>query len=130
MKRIVCAGTFDRLHTGHLEYFRKAKALSLKPWLIVIVARDANSERIKGKKTVNDEKSRLKRVRELGIADEVVLGFPGDFVIDRIVSLKPDVIALGFDQWVREDWLSRELEDRGMKVKIVRMSEFEKRFFD
>jgi len=42
--RIVCAGTFDVLHTGHIEYLKSAKALVGDVDLIVIVARDSNSE--------------------------------------------------------------------------------------
>ena len=127
-KRILCAGTFDKFHTGHVSYLKKAKALADKSHLIVIVARDSTSLRIKKKKTINNENSRLKRIKDLEFVDEAVLGFKKNKIIERIVSLKPDVIALGFDQWAKEDWLSNELSKKGLKVKISRMSQHKKEF--
>jgi FAD synthetase len=126
--RIVCAGTFDRLHTGHVEYLKSAKSLASDAELVVIVARDSNSEKIKGKKTICSESIRLERISKLDFVDEAVLGFEKERVIDRVVSLKPDIVALGYDQWAQEDWLKKELIERGLgNVKVVRMTEFEKR---
>ena len=125
--RIVCAGTFDIFHTGHIEYLKVAKALASDSELIVIVARDMTSEKIKGKKTVNNEEVRLKKIADLDFVDEAVLGFPDGKLIERVVSLKPDIVALGFDQWAKEDWLSKELKNRGFDVEVVRMKEFEKK---
>jgi len=125
-KRIICAGTFDLLHTGHIQYLKRAKALAGNLELIVIVARDDTSEKIKGKKTVNSEEIRLKRIKDLDFVDEAVLGYGGGRVIDRVISLKPDIVALGHDQWAKEDWLHNELIKKGFDVKIVRMPKFEK----
>jgi len=128
-KRIVCAGTFDILHTGHVEYLKAAKALVEDAELIVIIARDKNSEKIKGKKTVNNEELRLERIRALDFVDRAVLGYEeSSRIIDRVVSLKPDIIALGYDQWAKEDWLHDELIKKGLDVKIVRMPEFDKNY--
>ena len=38
MKLVMCAGTFDIVHPGHLYFFSEAKKLGDK--LIVVVARD------------------------------------------------------------------------------------------
>jgi len=124
--RIICAGTFDILHTGHIEYLKTAKALAQNSKLIVIVARDANSEKIKGKKTINDEQIRLEKIKELDFVDEAVLGFEGNNAIKRVISLNPDIIALGYDQWAKEDWLDGELKKNGVNVKIFRMNKFDK----
>lgn len=130
MERIICSGTFDKLHTGHVKYFEEAKDLAENPYLIVIVAKDNNSERIKKKKTINNEKTRLKRVKELGIADKVVFGYEQERMIDRIVDLKPDIIALGHDQWAKEEWLKKKLRKRNIEPKIVRMPKFDKKYLD
>ena len=124
--RIVCSGTFDVLHTGHVEYLKKAKALARDSVLIVIVARDDNSFEIKKKRPKNNENVRLERIKALDFVDEAVLGFELDKIIDRVISLKPDIIALGYDQWAGEDWLREELRKRGVEVRIVRMGEFER----
>jgi len=127
VKRIVCAGTFDILHTGHVSYLKAAKALASDSELIVIVARDKNSEKIKGKKTVNKEELRLKRVRDFDFVDRAVLGFGETRIIERVTSLKPDIFVLGHDQWAKKDWLRKELKNRGFDVEIVRMGKFERK---
>jgi FAD synthetase len=128
--RIICAGTFDLLHTGHLAYFKAAKALAEHAYLIVIVSRDANSEQIKKKKTLHDELTRLARIKKLPMVDEAVLGYEGNNFIERIVDLKPDIIALGHDQWAQESWLMEALQKRNISARIVRMPKFEKRLLD
>ncbi|MDO8509238.1 MAG: adenylyltransferase/cytidyltransferase family protein [Nanoarchaeota archaeon] len=126
--RVVCAGTFDILHTGHIEYLKNSKALSKNSELIVIVARDINSERIKGKKPINNENIRLKNIQSLNFVDNVILGSDVKFnPINTIASLNPDIIALGHDQWAKEEWLSSSLKEIGITPKIVRMPQFEKR---
>ena len=126
-KRIICAGTFDTLHTGHLAYFESAKALAKDAELIVIVARDTTSEKIKKKKPKNNEEKRLAVISKLPIVNKAVLGYPDGRIIERIISLRPDIIALGHDQWAKEDWLTKELQKHGLVVKIKRMPRFEKR---
>ena len=43
---VMAFGTFDLLHPGHLSYLNKSKKLGSK--LIVVVARDANTLKVKG----------------------------------------------------------------------------------
>jgi FAD synthetase len=127
-KRVVCAGTFDRLHTGHVEYLKKAKALLENSELVVIVARDKTSKGIKDKIPIYDEKTRLSRIRRLDFVDKVVLGYGKSRIIGRVVSLRPDLFALGYDQWAQEKWLAKELANKGLDVRIVRMPRFERKF--
>ena len=123
---IVCSGTFDILHNGHIKYLKAAKALRENLELVVIVARDINSARIKGKETINNEKIRLQKIKALDFVDKAVLGFKDkSMVIDRVVSLKPNILALGHDQWAKEDWLKEEFAKRNFNVEIVRMPKFD-----
>ncbi len=126
-QRIVCSGTFDTIHKGHIEYLRASKALRENSELIVIVARDKNSALIKGKETINKEDVRLEKIKALDFVDEAVLGFKDKSkIIDRVVSLKPDVLALGHDQWAKEEWLKEEFSKRNLEIDIVRMQRFDK----
>jgi len=125
--RVICAGTFDKLHSGHIEYLKTAKNLAEDSELFVIVARDDTSQKIKGKNTVNIEEVRLRNVKDLDFVDKAVLGYEASGIIDRVVSLKPDIFALGYDQWAKEEWLDNELRKRGMTVKIIRIEKFKKR---
>ena len=119
MKKVMCAGTFDIIHPGHLYYLSEAKKYGDK--LIVVVARDTTSETFKKKKPMHNEKERLEAVRMLKIVDEAVLGRHGN-IFDIIKEIKPDVICLGYDQNVQKQQLEDELDKRGIKAEVIRIS--------
>ena len=96
--RIVLAfGTFDILHLCHIHLFKQAKQLGGK--LVVVVARDCNVKKIKGQAPLHNEKERLEFLRHIDLVDEVVLGDKRD-MYKVVQKIKPDVIALGYDQVV------------------------------
>ena len=117
----MCAGTFDRIHPGHLYYFSEAKKYGDK--LVVVVARDDTSELFKGKKPINDERKRLEAVRTLEIVDEAVLGHHGD-IFKVVEEIKPDVICLGYDQKVQKQQLEDELKKRNLKAEVIRIGSY------
>ena len=53
MKKVIVFWSFDILHEGHKHYLQESK--SLGSYLIVIVARDENILKFKGKTPKNDE---------------------------------------------------------------------------
>lgn len=117
-KKVMCAGTFDIIHPGHLYYLSEAKKHGDK--LIVVVARDKTSQKFKGSKPVHNEKERLEAVRMLKIVDKAVLGKQGN-IFDIIREIKPDVICLGYDQSVQKHQLEDELKKRSIKAEVVRV---------
>lgn len=120
MIRVLATGTFDILHPGHIAYLEEAKKLGDE--LFVIVARDAN---VKHKpKPVIPENQRLRMVKALKIVDEAILGSESD-IFEPLLQIKPNIIALGFDQKFDEAWLEGELNKRGIKAKVVRIGKFE-----
>ena len=120
--RILIFGTFDIVHPGHLHLFKQARALAGKAdaYLIVSLARDKNVLRIKGRAPRSNERTRLARVKALREVDRAVLGAIGDH-IPPIVRLKPDIIALGYDQRAYVGGLRSALSKAGVKPKIVRL---------
>jgi FAD synthetase len=128
MTRVLAFGTFDLLHFGHVEMLEKAKTLGGDDAeLIVIVSRDDSSQKVKGHPPIFPSEERLKLIRSLKIVDDAVLGYKGETWKDRlqiIEDLKPDIIALGYDQPVNIDALQDELEKRGMEVKIIRLAKY------
>lgn len=116
--RVVCAGTFDHLHPGHINFLNQAKALGSK--LIVIVARDENVRRIKGIRPDHDEDRRRVNVEKTGIPDRVVLGYQGKDIFSILNDLSPDIIALGYDQRVSEENLKAQLP----RCKVIRLQPF------
>jgi len=121
MKKVMCAGTFDIIHPGHLFYFSEAKKYGDK--LVVVVARDNTSEKFKGKRPVHSERERLEAVRTLEIVDEAVLGNK-DNIFDIIEKVKPDAICLGYDQKIQRQEVEDELKKRGIKADVIRISPY------
>ncbi len=117
--KVVCAGTFDHFHPGHRDFLRQAKTLG--EVLTVIVARDETVKRIKGFLPTHDEQVRKRNVEESGIPELVILGNLDTDLFQIIQELKPDVIALGYDQRVSEE----EILKRFPFCTIVRLISFE-----
>src|SRR3989344_5122526 len=121
MKKVMCAGTFDIIHPGHLYYLSEAKKHGDK--LIVVVARDETYEKFKGKKPIHNERERLEAVRMLKIVNGAVLGKHGN-IFNIIEEIKPEVICLGYDQNIQKQQLEDELKKRNIKAEVVRIDAY------
>ncbi len=118
MTRVMASGVFDILHPGHLRYLQEAKDHGDE--LVVVVATDATVRRRKHE-PITPENMRLELISALKMVDRAVLGSDGDMfgVVERI---RPDIIALGYDQDFDERRIEEILAERGMKVRVVRLS--------
>lgn len=105
--RVVCAGTFDHLHPGHIHFLSEAKTVGSE--LIVIVARDKNVHKIKGITPDHDEQTRKLNVEMTGIPDRVVLGNQEGDLLHILHELSPDIVALGYDQRIPEETIKERL---------------------
>jgi len=121
MKTILAFGTFDLLHPGHLSYLTQAKELGEK--LIVVIATDSNVEKGKGKKPVNNEKHRAELVRALSIVDETIIGSEENY-FECIEQIKPNIIALGYDQPANEKEIELKLKEKGINAKIIKLEAY------
>lgn len=121
MKTVLLFGTFDILHVGHLNMFKQARKLGDR--VVVIVGRDSNIKKVKGQAPLNPEKDRLELLKHLDLIDEVRLGSK-DNVYGLIKIIKPDVIALGYDQVAFTDKLADALREFKLKTKIVRLKPY------
>jgi len=120
MVKVMATGTFDLLHPGHIYYLKEAKKLG--DTLAVVVATDATVRRLKHE-PVNPEEIRLNLIKELKIVDKAYLGHEND-MYEIVEEIKPDIIALGFDQIHDENKIKSELKKRKINAKVVRLSEF------
>lgn len=118
---VVATGVFGILHPGHVLFLREAKKLGDK--LIVIVARDRNVEKKKGRALIPEEQ-RLEVVKALSVVDEAILGDEKD-TLEPIAEIRPDIVALGKDQDVDENSLRKGLDGLGLeKTKIARIESY------
>ncbi|RLF23931.1 MAG: DUF357 domain-containing protein [Thermoprotei archaeon] len=118
--RVLVAGTFDIIHPGHIFLFKKAWSLGK---VCVVVARDVNVKRFKGRRPIVPEKQRLEVVKAIRWVDEAILGDEKD-IIKSVERLRPDIILLGPDQPLDEEKLYAELKKRGLDyIKVIRLKE-------
>lgn len=117
MVRVMATGVFDLLHPGHLYFLNEARALGDE--LVVVVARDQTARRLKGEPYV-PESLRREMVEALKPVDRAVLGSTTD-IYSTVTDLKPDIIALGYNQHWDEAEVARECARRGVPVKVLRL---------
>jgi len=123
---VLASGAFDLLHYGHVYYLTNAKkAGGENAKLVVIVAKDKTVEKLKGKKPIIPEDQRRALVESLKVVDEAILGYENMDMLKVIEKVKPDVIALGYDEEKIERKLKKLVEEKNLKIKIVRIDRFQ-----
>ena len=116
---VVAQGTFDLLHPGHLHYLEDAAAMG--ETLVVIVARSDNVTH--KDPPVVPGPQRREMVAGLEPVDEARLGHPEDIFVP-IEEIRPDVIALGYDQHHDEAAIRNALAARGVDCEVRRASAY------
>ncbi len=120
MVRVMATGVFDILHLGHIYFLEEARKLGDE--LIVVVATDKTAEQMKHN-PITSQDMRVKLVSALKPVDKAVLGYEGDrYTI--VKEMKPDIIALGYDQKHDEEQIRSDLKEHGLDVKVVRLEPF------
>ena len=117
----MATGVFDLLHPGHLYFLREARKLGDELW--VVVARDNTARRFKHE-PITPEDSRLQMVLALKPVDRAVLGHEGN-IYDILDEIRPDIIAIGFDQIHSEARILGECRKRGLGTTVVRLPKSE-----
>jgi FAD synthetase len=92
--KILLFGTFDHLHPGHEFLIREAMK---RGDVTVVVARDANVEKIKGRMPRQTEEERKAAIEKKFPSVRLILGDAEDFLAP-VRSVSPDLILLGYDQ--------------------------------
>ena len=120
MVRVMATGVFDILHPGHLHFLEEAKKLGDE--LVVVVARDVTAEKMKHRPII-PEQLRREMVEALKPVDRAVLGHEDD-IYRTVEELRPDIIALGYDQGFEEKEIEEECRKRDIRAKVVRLRRF------
>lgn len=115
--KVMGFGTFDGIHAGHLAYLKQLKILGDEIYLVI--ARDRNVKRIKGRKPRFDEKERLKAIQETEFIDKVLMGHASNFY-HWLNKFQPNVIGLGYDQKANID----ELKEKFPNIEIIRLNAY------
>ncbi len=120
MVRVMAVGVFDLLHAGHLHYVEQAKLLGDE--LIVVVAHDDTVRKQKHEPVTNQE-LRRRMVEGLKPVNQAIVGNPpSEPIFDILNIVKPDIIALGYDQKHSRDSIKTGLEKNGWEqVEVIRV---------
>ena len=116
-KVVFTNGVFDLIHSGHVDYLIKAKALG--DVLIVGMNSDASVKRIKGNsRPILSENERAFVISNLKPVDFVTV-FEEDTPANLIQNIIPDVLVKGAD-WSLDKIVGRDIvEANGGEVKAI-----------
>ena len=124
-KVVLASGVFDLLHLGHVRFLEESKAAGGRnAKLIVVIARDSTVEKMKGKKPIMSENQRFALVESLKVVDKAVLGYENLHIGEVIEKIKPDVIALGYDQAEMLNEVKNYIAKHKLPIEVIRVGKF------
>ncbi|EQB65460.1 MAG: hypothetical protein AMDU3_IPLC00002G0097 [Thermoplasmatales archaeon I-plasma] len=126
MIRVLATGVFDILHPGHVHFLTEAKKLGDE--LVVVVARDSVAQRMKRLPFI-PENIRVTMVGALKPVDRAILGVEGN-IYDILTVVRPNIVALGYDQEFDANEIVEEGKKRGIELKVARISKYSDSEFD
>jgi FAD synthetase len=118
IKVVFIGGGFEVLHKGHFYTIGKARALG--DVLVVSLARDSTIRKRKNREPAATEEERKGMLSSLRQVDAVILGVEGD-IYQTLEKVRPDIVALGYDQYHMEEEVEKEARNRGMELTVVRL---------
>jgi len=119
-KVVLVGGVFDLIHPGHIHTLKAAKAQG--DVLIVVIARISTAAMIKKDRRIyHDERLRAELVSSLRLVDLAILGREGT-LYETVEHIKPNVIALGYDQAHSEKDIADNCQKRNLNVRVVRLN--------
>jgi len=100
---VLSGGVFDIIHPGHIYTLNAAKALG--DVLVVVVATDNTSEKMKKRKPLHTQEQRQELVNSLSMVDLCLIGQEDD-IFKTVNRVRPQIIALGYDQIHQEKFIT------------------------
>ena len=120
LKVVLVGGVFDILHPGHIFTLKTAK--SHGDLLVVVIATASTATKIKKNRVIlHNENLRKELVSSLSFVDLALIGKEGT-LFDTVEYVKPDIIALGYDQSHTERHISENCKKRNINVRILRLN--------
>ena len=115
---VLAGGVFDIIHPGHIHTLRAAKALGNV--LVVVIATDKTAQKMKNRIPLHNMELRKDLVKSLSMVDYAVVGYEGD-IFKSVELIKPNIIALGYDQVHQEKFIIDGCKKIGINVSIARL---------
>lgn len=118
LKVVFAGGVFDIIHPGHIHTLNSAKKLG--DVLVVVVATDQTTQKMKKRNPLHNQDQRKELVEALSMVDLCVVGNEGD-MFKTVNMIKPDIIALGYDQVHQEKYITDGCKRINLNVKVARL---------
>ena len=115
---VLAGGVFDIIHPGHIHTLKAAKDLGNV--LVVIIATDNTAQKMKNKIPLHNMELRRDLVKSLSMVDYAVVGYEGD-IFKSVEIIKPNIIALGYDQVHQEKFIVDGCKKIGIAASIARL---------
>jgi len=118
LRVVLAGGVFDIIHPGHIHTLKAAKALG--DILVVAIATDKTAQKMKKRIPLHNQELRRELVDCLSMVDVAIVGHEND-IFETVKIVKPEIIALGYDQIHQEKFISDGCKRINLNTKIVRL---------
>ncbi len=115
---VLAGGVFDIIHPGHIHTLNAAKALG--DVLVVVVATDSTAVKMKKRSPIHDQEQRQELVNSLSIVDICLIGQEDD-IFKTVNLVRPQIIALGYDQAHQEKFITDGCKRIKLDAKVARL---------
>ncbi len=115
---VLAGGVFDIIHPGHIYTLNAAKALG--DVLVVVVATDNTSEKMKKRRPLHTQEQRQELVNSLSMVDLCLVGQEDD-IFKTVNRVRPQIIALGYDQVHQEKFITDGCKRIDLEAKVARL---------
>ena len=118
LKVVLAGGVFDIIHPGHIYTLNAAKALG--DVLVVVVATDSTSVKMKKRRPLHTQEQRQELVNSLSMVDLCLIGQEDD-IFKTVNRVRPQIIALGYDQVHQEKFIIDGCKKIDLKAEVARL---------
>ena len=115
---VLAGGVFDIIHPGHIHTLNAAKKLG--DVLVVVVATDNTAVKMKKRRPIHAQEQRQELVNSLSIVDLCLIGQEND-IFKTVNHVKPQIIALGYDQIHQENFITEGCKKIELDAKVARL---------
>ena len=118
LKVVLAGGVFDIIHPGHIYTLNAAKELG--DVLVVVVATDNTAVKMKKRKPLHSQEQRQELVNSLSMVDLCLIGQEDD-IFKTVNTVRPQIIALGYDQAHQEKFITEGCKKISLDAKVARL---------
>ena len=115
---VLAGGVFDIIHPGHIHTLNAAKELG--DVLVVVVATDNTAVKMKKRRPLHAQEQRQELVNSLSTVDLCLIGQEDD-IFKTVNHVKPQIIALGYDQVHQEKFITEGCKKIKLDAKVARL---------